>query len=47
MYVDPDMPNVPVYVNTEVGTTTRNEIYLFFTPGTPSSDLFAIPKECQ
>ena len=45
--MDPAKPDVPVYVNAEVGTTTRNGLYRDFTPSTPSSDMFVIPKECQ
>lgn len=47
MYVDSAMPDVPVYVNAEVGITTRNGLYRDFTASTPPSGMFIIPKECQ
>ena len=47
MFVDPEKPNVPAYVNTEVGITRRNAVYRDFNTATPSADMFAVPKECQ
>lgn len=47
MYVDPDIPNVPRYVNSEVGITLRKADYLDFKTTEPSANMFAIPKECQ
>lgn len=47
MLVDEEDPNVPRYLNEEVGTNRRELIFLKFDAVTPSATGFDIPKSCQ
>ena len=45
--VSQDDPNVPRYLNSEVGTDRRELIFLAFDTIAPSGTAFDVPKSCQ
>lgn len=47
LLVAQDAPNVPRYLNGEVGTSRRELIFLTFNAMTPPATDFTIPKACQ
>ena len=47
LLVDQDNPNVPHYLDAELGTTREETIFLSFNAVEPSAVLFNIPEVCQ
>ena len=45
--VDQENPNIPRYLNAEVGTNRRELIFLKFDAVAPSANVFTVPKSCQ
>jgi len=45
--VDPSIPNVPRFYNTEVGTIRTEFGFLTFNTTAPPTDMFKIPPACQ
>ena len=46
LLVDKDNPNVPCYLDAELGTTREDTTFLSFDAVEPSAALFNIPKVC-
>ena len=47
LLVDQDNPNVPRYLNAELGTNRRELTFLKFDAITPPATMFDIPSACQ
>jgi len=47
LLVEQDRPNVPRYVNNEVGTIRRELGFLTFNTTAPPAEIFEVPFECK